>query len=248
MEPPRPPRVQNAPRPHDGSQDFPQYPQAGILSPSSQVSNRSLAARDTITCRLATDARLVSTSSMQRCVAFLGGINLGRRRVAMQDLKKIVEEAGLEDVSTFIASGNVIFRAGRRSAEAVEGLLEKQLHARLGYVVPTFVRREEEICAMLEARPFRTVEAKNTFSIILCKDAVPAAAKRTLTSFTTPPDQFHVDGREIYWLTQAGISDSTVWTRPEIKSLKLPPSTMRNRNTLERLAQKYQFGTRTRST
>jgi len=34
---------------------------------------------------------------------------------------------------------------------------------------------------------------------------------------------------------------SSSWTLPEIKALKLPPSTMRNRNTLERLAAKYRF-------
>ena len=99
---------------------------------------------------------------------------------------------------------------------------------------------------MLEKRPFAKVKPKNTLAIILCKEPVSAAAKRTLTSFKTPPDQFHVDGTEIYWLTQDGISKSTVWTLPEIKSLRLPPSTMRNRNTLERLAEKHQFGTRAR--
>lgn len=53
--------------------------------------------------------------------------------------------------------------------------------------------------------------------------------------------KFHVHSPEIYWLTQGGISQSTVWTLPEIKALKLPPSTVRNRNTLERLAAKYRF-------
>jgi uncharacterized protein (DUF1697 family) len=179
---------------------------------------------------------------MQRYVAFLGGINLGRRRLAMKDLQTIVEQAGLEDVATFIASGNVIFRTRRGSSGALEKLLEQQFLDRLGYAVPTFVRREEEILQILAIRPFRTVESNNTFTVIMAKDLIPAAAARVFASIASPADQFHVEGRELYWLTQAGISDSTVWKRSELKALKLPVSTMRNRNTLERLAAKFTFG------
>jgi len=46
---------------------------------------------------------------MQRYIAFLRGINLGKRRLLMSQLKALFEELGFDDVETFIASGNVVF-------------------------------------------------------------------------------------------------------------------------------------------
>ena len=46
---------------------------------------------------------------MTRYVAFLGGINVGGHRVSMERLRTEFGTLGFLDVSTFIASGNVIF-------------------------------------------------------------------------------------------------------------------------------------------
>ncbi|MDX2187512.1 MAG: DUF1697 domain-containing protein [Opitutaceae bacterium] len=179
---------------------------------------------------------------MIRYVAFLGGINLGKRRVAMKDLQRIASELGLDSVSTFIASGNLVFRSDARTASRLEKDLEKHLSARLGYVVPTFVRTEAEVNEILSVQPFEAVQPGNTVVVILCKEAIPMSAARVLTSIRSPDDAFHIRGRELFWWTVAGLSTSTVWKRPEIKALKLPPSTMRNRNTLQRMAEKFGFG------
>ena len=45
-------------------------------------------------------------------VALLRGINLGSRRLPMKDLAAMFESAGCEDVRTYVASGNVVYRAG----------------------------------------------------------------------------------------------------------------------------------------
>ena len=46
---------------------------------------------------------------MQRYIAFLRGINLGKRRLPMSQLRDLFEELGFDDVDTFIASGNIVF-------------------------------------------------------------------------------------------------------------------------------------------
>ena len=54
---------------------------------------------------------------MARFVALLRGINLGRnRRIAMADLRTVMEELGYEDVSTLLASGNVLFSGSKAKA------------------------------------------------------------------------------------------------------------------------------------
>lgn len=159
----------------------------------------------------------------------------------MKDLQAIVAETGVQGVSTFIASGNVVFETGKRSPATLERMLEQHLAARLGYAVPTFIRSEEEVVEILAVRPFSKMEEGNTVVVILCKDVVPEEAAGVLGSVRSATDTFFVRRREIFWWTVAGISTSSVWKLPEIKALALPASTLRNINTLERLAGKFDF-------
>lgn len=64
-------------------------------------------------------------------VALLRGVNVGGRgKVDMRELKQQVESLGCSDVSTYINSGNVIFR-DRRSASTLTRELENALGRRV---------------------------------------------------------------------------------------------------------------------
>ena len=64
-------------------------------------------------------------------VALLRGVNVGGRgKVDMRELKKQVEALGCTDVSTYINSGNVIFR-DRRAASTLTRELEQALGRRV---------------------------------------------------------------------------------------------------------------------
>jgi uncharacterized protein (DUF1697 family) len=64
-------------------------------------------------------------------VALLRGVNVGGRgKVDMRELRQRFEELGCSDVSTYINSGNVIFR-DRRSAKTLTRLLEDELGRRV---------------------------------------------------------------------------------------------------------------------
>ena len=50
-------------------------------------------------------------SASKTFVALLRGVNLaGRNKVSMPELRSALESLGLEDVVTYIQSGNVVFR------------------------------------------------------------------------------------------------------------------------------------------
>jgi uncharacterized protein (DUF1697 family) len=69
-----------------------------------------------------------------RYVALLRGINVGGKTlVKMADLRSCAEATGLDDVSTFIASGNLLFSSSERSAANLEAKLENAIeqHFRL---------------------------------------------------------------------------------------------------------------------
>ena len=59
-------------------------------------------------------------------VALLRGINVGgNNTVSMTQLKKLFEELGYKDITTYINSGNVIFSNGQTNPRQLEEEIEK---------------------------------------------------------------------------------------------------------------------------
>jgi Protein of unknown function (DUF1697) len=66
-----------------------------------------------------------------RYVALLRGINVGGKTlIKMTDLKTCIEELGLDDVSTFIASGNVLFESDEHDAAKLQTKIERAIEQR----------------------------------------------------------------------------------------------------------------------
>ena len=63
-------------------------------------------------------------------MALLRGINVsGKNKVAMAELRALVESLGYERVQTYIQSGNVVFASSARSAAKVADAIAARDHA-----------------------------------------------------------------------------------------------------------------------
>jgi uncharacterized protein (DUF1697 family) len=176
-----------------------------------------------------------------RCVALLRALNVGgHNTVKMDRLKKLFEDAGFANVETFIASGNVIFEAGSRKADAIERAIEKMLRAALGYEVATFIRTCDELQKVAAHTAFGAAAIKSATAFNVAFLAQPPNAKTTkaLMALTTRLDDFHVDGREIYWLSKAKQSESKISNVVFEKTMGCR-STVRGINTVRKMAEKY---------
>ncbi len=178
---------------------------------------------------------------IHRYVAFLRGINLGNRRVKMDHLRDLFTAAKLTNVSTFIASGNVIFETTAADAAGIEQRIEAHLKDALGYPVDTFVRTPADLAAIAAFRPFAAEEVEatgHTLHVGFLRDAPGEAAGRKLLSLRTAMDDFRVHGHELYWLCRGKVTDSLVsW--PVVAKTIATPSTMRNATTVRKLAALY---------
>jgi uncharacterized protein (DUF1697 family) len=86
-------------------------------------------------------------------VALLRGINVGRKtKVDMKALRAVFEELGCSHVSTYINSGNVIFRDARQPSELV-AIGEAAVADRFGFAVRIVVRDLRTIAALCDAIP-----------------------------------------------------------------------------------------------
>jgi uncharacterized protein (DUF1697 family) len=181
---------------------------------------------------------------MTRYIAFLRGINVGGHRVKMEQLRELFEGLKLTNVSTFIASGNVIFDTADSNSAAIEQRIEAHLHEVLGYAVDTFVRTPFDLAAVAAFRPFATEEIDapgHTLYVAFLRNALDEANARKLMSFRTTFDDFRVEGRELYWLCRGKMTDSLVsW--PQLTKAIATCSTARNVTTVRKLVALHPAG------
>jgi len=179
---------------------------------------------------------------MPHYIAFLRGMNLGNRRIKMDQLRELFAQLKFTAVETFIASGNVIFTAKSMDARKLEKQIETHLQKSLGYDVDTFVRTRMEVAAVAAFRPFPAVDHEHpdyTVHAGFLREPISATQVRHLLASRTEVDEFHVEGREYYWLCRIKINESKVWASPQMKLVKLPRSSMRNLTTIRKLAALY---------
>ena len=172
-----------------------------------------------------------------RYVAFLRAINVGGRTVRMDALRREFERCDVSNVETFIASGNVVFESARRNADVLEQLIEAQLLKGFGFTVTTFVRTIPQLAEIAAHQPFAKAERtpESRLFVGFMKKAPPASV---VAALRTDFDAYAVRGRELYWLRRNQLMQS-VASGPKTEKVLDTPITMRNVNTVQRLAMKY---------
>ncbi|HEY3311885.1 MAG TPA: DUF1697 domain-containing protein [Anaerolineales bacterium] len=177
---------------------------------------------------------------MPRLIAFLRAINVGGHTVKMELLRSCFQELGFENVETFIASGNVIFDAPGQDTSTLEKTIQRKLHSSLGYEVATFIRTGPELAALSLYRPFplSQLETATAFNVAFLSSPPTEAGMTRLMALRNSIDDFHVHGREVYWLCHLKQSESTFSNAVLEKALG-QPSTLRGMNTIKKLAEKY---------
>jgi uncharacterized protein (DUF1697 family) len=169
-------------------------------------------------------------------VAFLRAINVGNRRVSMDRLRRPFEDLGLEAVSTYIASGNVIFHSTDKAADLEAGI-EAALRDALGFEVTTFVRPASKLARIVTEVPFSGAGAEAPVHVGFLKRAGGASTRRTLDAISNETDTLAARGREIYWLARGGMGRATVSGAALEKALG-QRTTLRSLKMLRRLGAK----------
>jgi uncharacterized protein (DUF1697 family) len=160
-------------------------------------------------------------------VALLRAVNVGGTgKLPMSDLKAICEELGFAAISTYIASGNVVFGC-RKSEAAIKIALEKRLQAYAGKPVGVLVRTAAEMARVLADNPFPKAAPNRTMAVFL--DRAPPAD--TLSNMRGQRDEeIRLGRREIYIHYGEGMAKSKL-VIPAAKT-----GTARNMNTVATLA------------
>jgi len=90
----------------------------------------------------------------KRYIALLRGVNVGRaKRIAMADLRKLIEDLGYTEVRSVLNSGNVVFSGPAMPQDEVAAAIEDALVLKLGVAARTLVLDSEELGAIVAANP-----------------------------------------------------------------------------------------------
>jgi uncharacterized protein (DUF1697 family) len=91
-------------------------------------------------------------------VAFLRGINVGKRQVQMTKLKSAFEKMGYEDVSTILATGNVVFSSDEEDMHELTRRIEYDLEKIFGFPIKIIIRSSSQIKRLLNSDPFKGIK------------------------------------------------------------------------------------------
>jgi uncharacterized protein (DUF1697 family) len=145
-------------------------------------------------------------------VVLLRGINIGpRNRIAMPELRELLEGAGFDDVRTYVQSGNVVL-SSTRSTEGVRREVERLIRERFGLDIAVVVRTRAEIAAVVRRNPLGDV-AKNPkrYQVTFLAGKLERPVVEKLEAAAAPSERFVVAGREVYAWTPDGIARSKLW-------------------------------------
>lgn len=177
---------------------------------------------------------------MPRYIAFLRAINVGGHTVKMDFLRHLFESLGFSKVETFIASGNIAFETTAKNAHALEREIEDRLREALGYEVATFIRTDAELAAVADYKPFSQSDLDGAVAsnVAFLSDRLDDNSSQKLMALRTDIDDFHIHGREVYWLCRKKQSESKI-TNAVIEKALGQKSTLRGANTVKKIAAKY---------
>jgi uncharacterized protein (DUF1697 family) len=175
-----------------------------------------------------------------RYVAFLRAINIGARRASSKQLTAALEDAGLENVTAFRASGNLIFDAEREAPTALAKRVDEALTAALGFEVRSFLRTAAQVRAIATFEPFPPdgrARSEGKLQVALLAKPLPKGVRDEVLALATDADPLAISGRELYWLP----SGPTMQTDLNLRLLDslVGENTRRTKSMISEIAAKF---------
>lgn len=143
----------------------------------------------------------------ERQVALLRGINVGRaKRVAMAELRAIVEALGYGEVKTLLNSGNVVYTAPGTATGEAAARIEEALLARVGVSSRVIALTAAEVAAAVRENPLLDVATDpSRLLVAVLADPADRALLEPLLAEDWGADTLALGGRVAYLWCGGGI-------------------------------------------
>jgi len=169
-----------------------------------------------------------------RKCAFLRGVNVNGRKVIMKDVCDIFAKEGMKDVSSVLATGNILFRSPLKNAE-LRTMLESALSSHYSNKFELFIKDIRELEAIIENDPFDSFGEFHTYVFISEKGEEVEFERLFKGIVPAPNEEGVVNKGTFYWKVTKGDTLTSGFSKMIGRKDFKDKFTSRNINTLERI-------------
>jgi len=169
-------------------------------------------------------------------VALLRGINVGgNNMIRMSSLKASFEKMGFKDVTTYINSGNIIFRSKEGDARKLEGNIERMLSREYELACKVVVRSFSEIANLVEHLPKNWGDDERwRYNVMYLRHSIDSADVLDLLEIKKDIEQVSYCPGTLLW--SGRVSEVTRTSMNKLPGKKIfQDMTVRNLNTTKKL-------------
>lgn len=167
-------------------------------------------------------------------IGLFRGINIGGNRMPMKDLVRLLEAEGLDDVKTYIASGNVLFRSGR-GHDDLKAMIETLVETNFGFHSNLFLITLPHLEKLLAANPFKDHEHQGKAQhLFFIQGPIQKADTARMDDLKAANEAYHLTSECFYFYAPDGVGRSKLIEK--LSQCLKADMTARNLNTCETLA------------
>ncbi len=156
----------------------------------------------------------------------------------MAEVSKVFSDAGMKEVSTVLATGNILFASDLKSVK-LKSILEKALSECFNYDAFLFIKSEAEIAEIIYKNPFQKSEDSHIYIFVGTENIENVLLEEFKKSDISKEEKGEIVHGNFYWQIQKGRTlDSSFGKILGKKALK-DQLTSRNLNTLEKISLKF---------
>lgn len=177
-------------------------------------------------------------TTMKNFCAFLRGVNVKGTNMKMVDVCKVFSDAGMKNVFSVLASGNILFQCDKDALD-LKKILEKAMSDHFSYEAFLFIKSETEINEIFKNDPFPAIENFHNYVFLGSEKVEDTLLEEFEKAMKEEGEQGKIVNEIFYWQVPKGQTlDSTFGKVLGRKSLK-DKMTSRNVNTLEKIIKKF---------
>lgn len=145
----------------------------------------------------------------------------------MKELRAVLERRGLQDVRTYLQSGNVVFRSGVIDRRELAQTIASAINESHGFIPEVLLLSLEELQAAIAANPFPEGEAEpKTLHFYFLKSSPDSPDLEKLESLRSASERFELVESVFYLYAPDGVGRSKLAAKVE-RALGVP-ATARN--------------------
>ena len=172
---------------------------------------------------------------MKTYIALLRGINVGGKNILpMKELVALLEGLGLENVATYLNSGNVVFQSKVADTNKLAGDIRAAIGDRYGFAPQLLIRSGRDLQQAMAANPFPEAESQPKTLHLFFLESPPAEPDLAgLEAIKADTERFKLLDAAFYLHAPDGIGRSKLAARAE--KLLGVPATARNWRTVSKV-------------